>query len=155
MFAMFCNLLHNPQVRHLIALGADLDLPTCDEIEAFLRDGLQETELLGAPLRRVVGTARVFPVAEGFDAERLRRALTFRALGKLSTPGLGETLLAALDELPRSPDAAPRVTVEIPVALPDDYATCRPRSAATRSSSAARWRRGTSWSRARCASAIR
>jgi thymidylate synthase len=122
MFAMVCNLLFNPQIRHLIALGADLDLPTCDELEAFLRDGLEETELLGAPLRRIVGTARVFPAADGFDAERLRRTLTFRALGKLSTPGLGETLLTALDELPRAAEHGARVTVEIPVALPDDYA---------------------------------
>src|SRR3954471_10363360 len=122
MFAMFCNLLHNPQVRHLIALGADLDLPTAAEIEAFLRDGLEETELLGAPLRRIAGTARTFPAAEGFDAERLRRTLSFRALGKLSTPGLGEALLARLAELPASNGAGERVTVEIPLALPDDYA---------------------------------
>jgi len=121
MFAMLCNLLYNPQVRHLIALGADLDLPTCDELEAFLRDGLEETELLGAPLRRVVGTARVFPVAEGFDAERLRRTLSFRALGKLSTPGLAEALRQELAELPVSSDVATRVKVDIPVALPDDY----------------------------------
>jgi hypothetical protein len=121
MFAMFCNLLYNPQVRHLIALGADLELPTCAEIEAFLRDGLEETELLGAPLRRIAGTARVFPVAEGFDADRLRRTLSFQALGKLSTPGLGEALLTALDELPVAADAGTRVKVDMPVALPDDY----------------------------------
>ncbi|WP_028065048.1 thymidylate synthase [Solirubrobacter soli] len=122
MFAMFCNLLYNPQVRHLIALGADLDLPTCDEIDAFLRDGLEETELLGAPLRRVVGTSRTFPVTEGFDAERLRRRLSFRWLGKLSTPGLEETLLATLAELQVADGDEERVRVEIPPALPDDYA---------------------------------
>jgi hypothetical protein len=122
MFAMFCNLLHNPQVRHLIALGADLDLPTSAEIEAFLRDGLEETELLGAPLRRIVGTTRTFPVADGFDAERLRARLTFCSLGKLSTPGLVEALRTALRALPRLPDAGSRVTVSIPAAVPDDYA---------------------------------
>jgi thymidylate synthase len=122
MFAMFCNLLHNPQVRHLIALGADLDLPTVSEIEAFLRDGLEETELLGAPLLRIAGTARTFPVTPGFDADRLRSTLSFRALGKLSTPGLNEALLTALDELPVATEVPPRLTVEIPPALPDDYA---------------------------------
>jgi hypothetical protein len=122
MFAMFCNLLHNPQVRHLIALGADLDLPTVSEIEAFLRDGLEETELFGAPLRRVVGTGRTFPVVEGFDADRLRATLSFQALGKLSTPGLTDALRSALETLPSLPDAGPRVSVEIPAALPDDYA---------------------------------
>jgi thymidylate synthase len=122
MFAMFCNLLFNPQVRHLIALGADLDLPTVREIEAFLRDGLEETELLGAPLRRIVGTTRTFPLAERFDAERLRATLSFHALGKLSAPGLNEALLALLDELPVATEVPPRVTVEIPPALPEDYA---------------------------------
>jgi thymidylate synthase len=122
MFAMFCNLLHNPQVRHLVALGADLDLPTVSEIEAFLRDGLEETELLGAPLRRIVGTGRTFPLADGFDADRLRASLSFTALGKLSSPGLEQRLLAVLEDLPRLPDSRPRIAVQIPAGLPDDYA---------------------------------
>jgi thymidylate synthase len=122
MFAMLCNLLHNPQVRHLIALGADLDLPTVAELEAFLRDGLEEASLLGAPLLRVVGTGRTFPVAEGFDAERLRATLSLHALGKLSTPGLSESLETLLDELPVATGVPPRLTVQIPPALPDDYA---------------------------------
>src|SRR4051794_21731183 len=123
MFAMFCNLLHNPQVRHLIALGADLGLPTGHEIEAFLRDGLEESELLGVPLHRITGTARTFPLMPAFDAERLRRTLSFQQLGKLSTPGLGEVLTAALASLPTTPpeDLEPRLAVEIPVSLPDDY----------------------------------
>src|ERR1700754_2172822 len=47
MFAMFCNLLYNPQVRHLVALGQDLNLPTGDEIAAFLERGLEDADLLG------------------------------------------------------------------------------------------------------------
>src|SRR3712207_3819361 len=46
MYAMFCNLLFNPQVRHLVAAGTDLGLPTVDELRAFLERGVEETELL-------------------------------------------------------------------------------------------------------------
>src|SRR3954471_1054762 len=105
MFAMFCNLLYNPQVRHIVALGEDLGLATCDEIEAFLARGLEETEMLGRPLLRVAGTERVFPAVPGFDSERLRRTLTFRRFGKLSHPALGEQLSSHLRDLaPGAPD---------------------------------------------------
>src|SRR3981081_2435674 len=50
MYAMLCNLLFNPQVRHLIAVGQDLGLPTCDELEAFLELGLEDAVVLGAPV---------------------------------------------------------------------------------------------------------
>jgi thymidylate synthase len=60
MFAMFCNLLFNPQVRHLVAIGEDLGLPTSDEIASFIERGLEDAELLGTPLKRIAGTQRVF-----------------------------------------------------------------------------------------------
>jgi thymidylate synthase len=50
MYAMFCNLLFNPQIRHLVAVGQDLGLGAADEIEAFLADGLEDAEMLGRPL---------------------------------------------------------------------------------------------------------
>jgi hypothetical protein len=127
MFAMFCNLLFNPQVRHLIAIGQDLGSPTCDEIEAFLRDGLEDATLLGQSLKRVRGTGRLFPVAPGFDTDRLQRTLSFRYLGKLSDPELGARLSSCLDDLPREHDAgkAARVRVDIPEA-PDDERMQRP-----------------------------
>jgi hypothetical protein len=114
LFAMLANLLHNPQIRHLVALGQDLGLGTCDEIAAFLADGVEEGELLGRPVRRIAGTTRLLPDAPGFDVERLRSTLSFHALGRLGTPGLADRLTALLDDLPRLPPAGPRVAVALP-----------------------------------------
>jgi Thymidylate synthase len=116
MFAMFCNLLFNPQVRHLVAIGQDLGLPTCDEIEAFLRDGLEETEMLGQALKRVRGTGRVFPAVREFDDARLRSTLSFRYLGRLSEPELGPRLASYVGGLPRENGTPPpaRIRVDIP-----------------------------------------
>lgn len=122
MFAMFCNLLYNPQITHLVALGEDLGLGTCEEIEAFLDRGLEETEMLGKPLMRVPGTERLFPAVPGFDADRLRRRLTFRRLGKVSSPRLAADLTSHLADLPATTDPQPeRLRVDIPDAVPDDY----------------------------------
>ena len=121
MHAMFCNLLYNPQVRHLVAIGERLGLSTTDEIEAFLRDGLEDAVVLGKPVKRVRGTERIFPVVAGFDAARLR-GVSFRYLGKLSRPELGDELRACVADLPQDDaDAGERVRVEIPMAVPDDY----------------------------------
>src|SRR5215475_13172870 len=51
MYAMFCNMLFNPQIRHLIAVGEDLGLPTCSEIESFLAHGLEDISMLGRKLK--------------------------------------------------------------------------------------------------------
>ncbi len=123
MYAMFCNLLFNPQVRHLVAVGEDLGLPTCDEIAAFLRDGLADAMMLGKRHRRVVGTQRLFPALDEFDDERLRRRLTFRYLGRLSRPDFGPALTQHLDALPQVSELdGPRVRVDIPAAQDEDVA---------------------------------
>ena len=121
MFAMFCNLLFNPQVRHLVAIGEDLGLPTADEIAAFIERGLEDAELLGTRLTRVVGTQRVFADVPGFDADALRRRLTFRAFGKLSRRELGGELTAYLAELPQADACEERIRVDIPDAVPAGY----------------------------------
>ena len=132
MFAMFCNLLFNPQVRHLVALGQDLGLGASWEIAAFLERGLEDATLLGRPVKRIRGTDRVFPAVASFDEARLRSSLSFHELGRLSVPGAGERLLALLRELPRAagPSAAEpgraaarreRVRVAIPMGVSDDH----------------------------------
>jgi thymidylate synthase len=123
MYAMFCNLLFNPQVRHLIAIGEDLGLPTCREIEAFLADGLEDTELLGRPLKRIVGTDRLFPASADFDETRLRSELSFHYLGKLSSASLDGDLESCLRELPRAEGSAAqkRVRVEMTTSLSDQH----------------------------------
>jgi Thymidylate synthase len=115
MLAMLCNLLYNPQVRHLVAVGEDLGLGTCDELEAFLSHGVEEDEMLGRRVWRVPGTARVFPVVPGFEPGLLRR-LTFRSFGKLSRPGLPEELAEHLRMLPNGAVDSERVRVRLPTA---------------------------------------
>jgi hypothetical protein len=115
MYAMLCNLLFNPRVRHLIAIGQDLGLPTCEELEAFLKQGLEDAVMLGAPVKRIRGTARVFPAVPEFDERRLRERLSFSYLGKLSSESLPLELTGRLRELPREPaESLPeRVRVKI------------------------------------------
>jgi thymidylate synthase len=115
MLAMLCNLLYNPQVRHLVAVGEDLGLSTCEELEAFLAHGLEDDVMLGRPVWRVPGTARVFPVVPGFDPERLRR-ITFRSFGKLSRPALEHEVAEHVRSLPNGTVEAERVRVELPTA---------------------------------------
>jgi thymidylate synthase len=123
MLAMFCNLLYNPQIRHLVAIGEDLGLSTREEIELFLQRGLEDAEMLGTSVKRVPGTERVFPAIPEFDAARLRERLSFRYIGKLSHPELGEELTACLRDLPRADEAAAaeRLRVEIPMSVESDY----------------------------------
>ncbi|HEV3047231.1 MAG TPA: thymidylate synthase [Solirubrobacteraceae bacterium] len=124
MYAMFCNLLFNPQIRHLVALGEDLGLSTGAEIEAFLARGTEEAQLLGMPVRRIRGTARMLPAASEFDEPRLRAQVGFHRLGKLSSPALADQLVSLLEELPRAP-AAPRrgrLRVELPDPAPAERA---------------------------------
>lgn len=121
MYAMFCNILYNPQIRHLVALGQDRGLPTCREIEAFLEDGLEDTVMLGTRMRRIIGTDRVFPAHEAFDERRLRDALSFRYLGRLG-PGLSSSLRSYLDAMPRSGEPPQtRVRVEMEMSVGDNY----------------------------------
>jgi thymidylate synthase len=114
---MFCNLLFNPQIRHLLALGQDLGLGAAQEIRALLSDGLEDAELLGRPLKRIAGSQRLFPAGAGFDTDRLRAQISFHDLGRLSEPDLGARLQRLLGELPKKGAVAPgeRLRVEIPV----------------------------------------
>jgi thymidylate synthase len=133
LYAMFCNLLFNPQIRHLIAIGEDLGLPTCAELGAFLARGLEDDELLGAPVLRIAGTARVFAADPGFDEQRLRESLSFRYLGKLSSALLGVELMRNLSELPRfnSSETGPRVRVQSTGARADAEQSYRPSNPGT------------------------
>lgn len=114
MHAMLCNLLFNPQVRHLIAIGEDLGLPTCHELESLIADGLEDVELLGTPMKRIRGTSRVFPATPHFDESPLKQRLTFHRLGRLSGRSLKADLTRLLGELPHTPAGSlpPRIRVE-------------------------------------------
>ena len=122
MLAMLCNLLHNPQVRHLVAVGEDLGLGIPEEIEAFMRHGLEDAAMLGKPVKRVPGTARIFPDVPGFDADRLRETVSFRHFGKLSGDELRDGFASYLDGLPEGAAAGERLRVAIPAPDASDYA---------------------------------
>lgn len=113
MYAMLCNLLHNPQIGQLIALGTQAGPSTTDDLEALFARGVEEDVLLGRSVRRIPGTGRVFPADEAFDVERLRAGLTFHHLGRLSEPGLPDALRALLATLPHADVATlpPRIAV--------------------------------------------
>lgn len=122
MFAMFVNLLNNPQIRYLVAMGQDLGLPVCKEIAAFLDDGLEPASVLGSSMFRVKGTDRIFPAVAGFDEKALRSNLKFRNLGKLSAPTFAQDLVQWLESLPRRDGArSARVAVTIPQSGADDF----------------------------------
>jgi hypothetical protein len=123
LLAMLCNLLHNPQLRHLVAVGQDLGLPTCHEIESFVASGLETEQVFGATVYRIKGTTRLFPALEGFDADRLRSTLTFRDFGNFSVPDLDRALDGYLGALPTRPNgwSAERITVELPMEIGAEY----------------------------------
>jgi thymidylate synthase len=132
MCAMFCNLLFNPQIRYLVAVGEDLGLPTVREIEAFLRDGLEDGEMFGRTLKRIRGTDRFFPDVPGFDEDRLRKTLSFRYFGRLSDPSMRHELPGYLRSLPHidATDLPERLRVEMP-AFDVEKATYLPSNIAT------------------------
>ena len=122
MFKMFCNLLFNPQIRYLIAIGEDMKLPTCAEIVALKNHGVEEATVLGRTVLRIPGTSRLLPMVEGFDVDRLREQFEFHQLGEFSDPGAA-ALPGLLASLPvQDAASAERLKIDIPPALADDYA---------------------------------
>jgi thymidylate synthase (methanogen type) len=122
MFEMFCNLLNNPQVRYLVAIGQDLNLPTCSEISAFIQDGLEDGKVLGKPMKRIKGTNRYFLPIPEFDEHRLRSTLDFRQFGKFSAPNFERDIVDFFDRLPpQQSQHGPRIRVPIPTASSADY----------------------------------
>lgn len=120
--AMFCNLLHNPQIRHLVAVGEDMKLSVPAEIEAFLGHGLEDDAILGRNMKRIAGTSRFLPVPEGFDVGRLQRQISFYHLGKLSNPDLPEALREILNKAPRGGPEGTRIVADLKEASAADFA---------------------------------
>ena len=123
MLHMFCNLLYNPQIKYLVALGQDMGLPTCHEIEQFLEAGLEDGNILGQGLKRVVGTQRLLRVPEGFDVSILQKRLSFSVLGKLSAKDFIEKAESYFSDLPPQEhnDTDDRIEYKIQEASADDF----------------------------------
>jgi thymidylate synthase len=121
LYAMLCNLLNNPQIRHLVSAGQDLS-GCAAEIEAFLTRGTEAVEMLGKPMRRIIGTTRFLPALADFDEAALRARLSYRHFGQFSAPDLVAALGAHLADLPRhTGDAEQRTVVAIPAPGEGDF----------------------------------
>ncbi len=123
MLHMFCNLLFNPQIRYLVAVGQDMGLSTCEEIHQFLRAGLEDGNILGKGLKRVIGTQRLLRVPEGFDESILQRRLSFEVLGKLSEKEFVDKVQTYFETLPEKSDDVleDRIKLEIQESSADDF----------------------------------
>jgi hypothetical protein len=120
LYAMLCNLLHNPQITHLISAGEDLS-GCAVEIEAFLAKGTEPVLMLGRPMRRIIGTKRHLPDLPDFDEAALRARLSYRHFGRLSTPSLVIDLAQHLAAISHAEKIAPRVRVDIPAPSASDF----------------------------------
>jgi len=120
MYAMLCNLLNNPQVRHLASAGQDLS-GCAREIEAFLAAGSEPATILGKRMRRIIGTARYLPDVAEFDEAALRARLSYRHFGQLSAPDLAMQMRDYFAGLPRGGGASARRKVDIPKPNAKDF----------------------------------
>lgn len=122
--AMFANLLYNPQIRYLAAIGQDLKLGVPEEIEAFLRHGLERAEILGQPVWRVPGTTRALQAPDGFNVGRLQDQVSFKRFGKLSGEGFADEVCDWFAGLPpvRPAPVGERIKVDLPEPSASDFA---------------------------------
>jgi hypothetical protein len=121
LFAMLCNLLNNPQIRHLVSAGQDLS-GCAGEIAAFLAHGTEAVEMLGKPMRRIIGTTRILPALADFDEAALRARLSYRHFGQFSAPDLISALGGHLAALPTGESRPePRQPVAIPTPGEGDF----------------------------------
>jgi hypothetical protein len=127
--AMLCNLLHNPQVRHLVVLGQDLGLGVPERLEAFLRHGTEPAELAGRAMRRIVGTSALLRALPGFDERRLREQVALHRLGRLGDPGFTADLSGLLAGLPTAPEGPLPARVRVVPPPPEAVRRRRPADA--------------------------
>lgn len=120
MFAMLCNLLNNPQIRHLISAGQDLS-ECASQLEAFLAHGTEPVSILGKSMRRIIGTTRYFPDLDVFDEAALRSQLSYKHFGKLSHRGLIADIGRYLADCPPAGPTGPRIAIEIPEPKASDF----------------------------------
>lgn len=113
-FAMLCNLLYNPQIVHLIAVGQDLTGVVLD-LEAFLAKGTEPATILGQKVRQIIDRQRYIPDVEDFQEKFLRERLSFKYFGKLSQPGIIGDIKRYCSQLPLTGNPGrERVRVEVP-----------------------------------------
>jgi thymidylate synthase len=106
------NLLWNPQVAYVLVMGQNLS-GSAEHLKNFFERGLEDAEVLGARLHRIVGTNRYIDglvTPEDFVARPV-----IRDLGKLTDDGTRSGLVSFFEKLPPlSVQEPPRILRELP-----------------------------------------
>lgn len=97
---MLRNLLWNPQIVHIIALGQNLSGSREDLVDFFTK-GLKQDIFLGVPVHRIIGTERVI---DGLvNPDHFRNGLRIYPLETLSNPATRQGLVDFFRDLPPQP----------------------------------------------------
>ncbi len=94
---MLRNLLWNPQIRFVVALGQNLS-GSREELAGFFARGLEPAELLGSPLHRIVGTDRL--IDGEVTPERFADSPSVAVLGALGDARTRQGLRRFFADLP-------------------------------------------------------
>ncbi|NJN46550.1 MAG: hypothetical protein HC808_08790 [Candidatus Competibacteraceae bacterium] len=87
---MLRNLLWNPQINRVLALGQNLS-GSREDLADFFAQGLKEDEFLGVPVHRIIGTERVI---DGLvQADQFRNGIRIHTLETLSNPATRQGLV--------------------------------------------------------------
>ncbi|MBF0400056.1 MAG: hypothetical protein HQL90_04750 [Magnetococcales bacterium] len=106
------NLLYNPQIAHLLILGKDLSGSRL-ELTAFFAQGLEESDYLGSPMYRIIGTNKRMDGAvlpQDFSHRPGGTALTVTDLSSCREAEAGAAIQHYFAQLPpQQPCTAPRI----------------------------------------------
>lgn len=94
---MLRNLLWNPQITHMLALGQNLS-GSKEELVHFFSDGLEPVEFLGVATHRIIGTTRI--IDHLVTPEDFKNGLQIYPLGKLSDKQTGQEIIQFFNVLP-------------------------------------------------------
>lgn len=108
---MLRNLLWNPQVRYLLALGQDLS-GSGRELVNFFDRGLEEVEHLGAPAHRIAGTLRI--IDGSVTPADFSNGIRVTALGRIGDPDTARAVGSFFASLP-PPSAPARERRNVPI----------------------------------------
>lgn len=119
------NLLWNPQISYLLVLGQNLS-GSAEHLKNFFSQGLEEAEILGARVFRIVGTNRYI---DGLvTPEDFSTPPAIQVLGRLTDENTKPAVVSFFDALPPlSRGELPRVARELPKAEVTRYPS-EPRS---------------------------
>lgn len=119
------NLLWNPQISHLLVLGQNLS-GSAEHLRNFFEQGLEEAEVLGTKVFRIVGTNRYI---DGLLTPRdFATPPAIKVLGKLTDAGTRPDVVLFFQTLSSSSSqACPRIIKELPVVEVNRYPS-EPRS---------------------------